>query len=208
MLGRICKAFNSVCGGNIGPHDGYEGPLMLAGVKPMALLPVFEEDDVLLDSSLHVMKDNCTQLTEAVDNGRLISKDVIFPPGSHFNPSDKNNILRIFAQPELADDLDHFAKEYQLYVDSDDPEYDQWDLPKDIGEYLGYSEQDIALWQRGAQTWFEKAVSEMNDDWLSDARELMRWTRAKEMLSSAWDGAVYNQGPVDPTIKTNLGTNL
>lgn len=202
-MGMLYRAFNAVCGANIGPHDGYGGPLMLAGVKPICMMGYIPEDVVVTDPFIKKMQENGRLLTEAANEGRLSMHDVIMPP--HPDAPDapvEHRILRFFCQPGLEDEMMELAAAHETrYEDMSQP---MEGLSKSIGEYLGYSQDDIDLWRRGPS----RLLDHVPDSILLSARDLMRWVRAKAMLSEGWDNSAYNQNPVGPSAKSNIDTHL
>lgn len=111
------------------PHRGYETALLLAGVKPMGVFFLSEPNEEI------------ARLRAAVKAGHLIERVVeIGSDGLHA----KFHAV-FFAQPGLERELQHVAEHHEAFCAGNDPE----PLDKDIGLYLGYTENDVRLFERG-----------------------------------------------------------
>jgi hypothetical protein len=132
--------FNTLShGGIIGPHAGYEADLMLAGVKPIAMLPFFTDDGMRMDPAVKKMWDDCAHLTEAATEGRLSTTELRI---------DERSTLRFSCQPGLESDMFKLAKAHELFWAGKDEDALEVLGEKSIGAYLGYTKEDCDLFEK------------------------------------------------------------
>lgn len=179
--------------GIIGPHAGYEAKLMLAGVKPIAQLPVLSPDipDTEMDAGCRQMRKDCKELTEAAENGLLSTYDAQMPEKYG------GMILRFFAQPEHSNEMIDLARAHEKWWDN--PDYKMNDLEKDPGEYLGYTSRDVDLFQ-AKQKWPAYVPSCLHGV-LNDVK---RYCRVQSLLMEAKDNTETNPStsPLTPTAQS------
>lgn len=171
--------------GIVGPHQGYEAKLMLAGVKPIAQLPVFDPLSTPRDRALRKAQEDCAELTQAAKDGLIRSLDMVMPEKYG------GRTLRFFCLPDYVDDMrqlaDATARAWK------DPTYDFNDIGRGPGEFLGYTKADIDVFAN-RPAYYSYAPRCL----LTAANEIKRWCRAKSMLSEAWRPAAIEDARASP----------
>ncbi len=202
------NVFNSVAGSFpvIGPHDGIEAELMLAGKKPLTWSPVIpaEAYEGLTPKMLEgTLAGDFMKLEEGVRQGKLKSMDVVVHRYRDFATGEiKNNlkpeIYRHYCQPGKEEDMKRMAAFNQKLFNFEEPDYSL--LQKDIGTYLGYRDKDVQLWSRGLRQPLRQASRFIQDHVHSEVRrEKMLEGVLKisgfinEPLRSAYQGKVLHQ---------------
>ncbi len=130
MLSRLKEHFYAAMP-VIGPHAGIDAELMLAGKKPICILPVFEYNP---NEEFIYKKRNYDRLRldKAVEEGQLVSTDRFIQGGDQRN----DFTMRFYAQPHKEQEMKEFADNYLNFEK----------LKKDHGRYLGYRRRDVMLW--------------------------------------------------------------
>lgn len=128
----------------IGPHDGYEAELLLAGVKPIGLcVDVFPPEGVHQEETeiMSGIRNDILKLNIAVENGQLIKESFI--SFDKFGARNEWNIYGQNSQKLNVERLCNILKSDQGLIE---------DEPKGLaceGNYFGYRKQDIRLFSRG-----------------------------------------------------------
>jgi hypothetical protein len=116
---------------SIGPHEGKELDLMLAGKKPLALFYAIESETWILPEE---------QFDRHVAMGKIVKADFLFKPTSPAVPVVKCLLYALPSEmarvPEAVEILRTVFEE--LTAPTDDQE-------RALGRLLGYTEDDIAL---------------------------------------------------------------
>ena len=171
--------------GIIGPHGGYEEELLLAGAKPIGIFsePVYAGEYSKFNQLITPEKQQIARLDGAVARGDLIKRTIKSCPREHGTI----RLGHFYAQPHLERELKELA-EFHEHLWKGLEEEHRPVLDKDIGEYLGYTVEDVNLW---------KADGYNPDQLLSRAMivssNLRRYCRAKVML---WDAEDQNSPPL------------
>lgn len=169
--GALKNLFNALGKpGIIGPHSGYETDFLIAGVKPIGFLPYFDKDWPAETPHHRQQKEDTQRLSQATEHGWLKYRDVPVPSGQNGDYW----INRFYCQPDRHGEMMELATAYEKYwaVAFSDTEA-KLELPKDTGEYLGYSKNDL-------QRWAGKPPKHNPEH-----ESYIRWCRAQGMLMGA-----------------------
>lgn len=128
----------------IGPHANIECELMLANMKPLALLPVFDFSGTEeIPAHLKKCHSDRIRLDQAAEDGRLLSETFCYHPNKDENQPLQT--VRIYGQKEHQADFEEFTNHYRAVItatseEEEDAAYGL--LTKEWGEYLGYRKRD------------------------------------------------------------------
>lgn len=118
----------------IGPHDGKELNLMLAGRKPLAMF---------CDTLPEIGAIPRHEFEPHVEAGRIVSREMTFPPKSH---DDIPIRFAFYAQPWTVAGMAELREIHRRIHEGSLPNSDNVDAR--VGRLLGYTEQDIDAYLR------------------------------------------------------------
>lgn len=169
--------------GIIGPHGHQEADLLLAGRKPVGLLSIVDESRYTTPEGREVgekTRADIARLDIAVEDGKLLKQTVRIDSMRWPEIDDGSGpgfTCHFYAQPNKEHDLNVVRQFHENLWREGDVE----DLPQDIGKYLGYTDNDIALWANGGHD-VQNPVSKYLRIKLNSVR---RYCRIKSMLTGA-----------------------
>jgi hypothetical protein len=159
--------------GIMGPHADVEADLLIAGIKPVGYLAVIEEDppDPLFEDITEQIK----RLDEEVNKGNLLSTGFTVENFTWPNGCSARVNAYFYCQPD---------KEAEMKIVSDNSEK-YWrqgideDLPEDSGKYLGYTDNDIELFNNGGYD----ALNPIQSYIMKRTHDLRKNARIKQLLN-------------------------
>ncbi|MCP4371511.1 MAG: hypothetical protein GY797_25830 [Deltaproteobacteria bacterium] len=129
----------------IGPDDVYEAELLLHGVKPIGLfVDVIQPPDIIEDysPSMEKVRNDITNLDIAVSNGILSKQQFTFQGQLEGGFS----VWNLYCQKGIEQDMAELSELLLANLEKREPRFF---IPKDYGEYFGYSNADISLFAKG-----------------------------------------------------------
>jgi hypothetical protein len=155
------------------PHDGYEGVLLARGLKPIGLLAEMGapgEPSYLCDEEFKAQTEEQIRIAdEAVAAGKIKKHTIIVPP-PNFSSDEHTLFGHFYSQPEYEEEMRAFAEwHFLLWKDNKMPS----DLPKDSGEYFGYTAADLTYGTQNPVVLFV----------LDKTNDLRRYCRMQALLS-------------------------
>jgi len=118
----------------IGPHDGKELNLMLAGRKPLAMF---------YDTLPEIGVIPRHEFEPHVATGRIVSREMTFPPKLH---DDIPVRFAFYAQPWTIEGMAELQEIHRRIHEGSLPDSDNVDVR--VGRLLGYTEQEIDAYLR------------------------------------------------------------
>ncbi len=130
--------------GLMAPYSGHEADLLLARKKPLAMFCVLNEEpgDTVTESDRKDRTD-VTRLDHAVSEGRLCKIEV---PIALASWNGRSAVMHLYSLPRYIHDLREVASFQRLIWEGREQEAF---LPRDIGIYLGYTQNDVDLFKDG-----------------------------------------------------------
>jgi hypothetical protein len=127
----------------IGPHNGYEKDLLIAGVKPIGLYAVLDDKT---QANAHTLKDyaDMEELDAHVAKGKLGKFSYQFRSSQGHSYTSHT-----YHQPAYEADARELSEAFEAYHHGDRSKYDN--LSKPVGRYLGYTWGDQKLFDVRSQ---------------------------------------------------------